>query len=139
MDISGINNNITKFSMENAKKQTESAGFEKTLKKAYNEKDEKELKKQCKEFEKIFLDMMYKEMRATVPKAELVENSFASQTFEEMFDNKITEEVAKGPGVGLGDMLYKSLVREMKSTYKKADGAENGEKEKTDIFQEKTE
>lgn len=139
MDVTGINNNMINFSIDNAKEQTKSNEFEKILKKAYNENDEKELKKQCKEFEKVFLNMMYKQMKATVPKAELIENSFASQTFEEMFDEKITEEVAKGSGVGLGDMLYKSLIRDMKATYKKTDGVDNGEKEKTDIFQEKTE
>lgn len=118
MDITGINNNMINSQIDNAKSQLKKDEFETRLKKAYNEKDEKELKKACKDFEQIFLGIMYKQMKATIPKSDLVENSFAQDTFEGMLDDQIAGEVAKGPGIGLADMMFKSLSREMKSTYK---------------------
>ncbi|MGE5327901.1 MAG: rod-binding protein [Deltaproteobacteria bacterium] len=115
--IGGINNNMVDFSVDNAKSKIKSNEFESTLKKAYSEKDEKQLKKVCKDFEQIMLNMMFKQMKATIPKSDLTENSFAKQTFEEMYYEKITDEVAKGQGIGLADMLYKSLSKDMNSTY----------------------
>jgi len=132
--IGGINNNLVDFSVENAKSQVKSNEFESMLKEAYSEKDDKKLKKVCKDFEQIMLNMMYKQMRATIPKSDLIENSFARETFEEMYYEKISEEVAKGAGMGIGDMLYKSLSKEMKNTYTPT-GDKKDEK-KTDIHQE---
>ncbi len=126
MDITSINNNIVNQSLDNAKKEVKNNEFERMLKKAYDEKDEKQLKKVCREFEQIFLNHMYKQMRATIPKSDLVEGGFARETFEEMLDEKIAEEVAKGPGIGLGDMLYQNLARNMKPTYTPAGGKEDG-------------
>lgn len=133
--ITGINNNLVNFSVDNAKKQAESGEFEKVLKKAYDEKDDKQLKKVCKDFEQIMLNMMFKEMKKTVIKSELFENSFAQDTFEEMYNEKITEKISEGRGIGLADMLYKSLSSRMNKTYGSA-GAENSSGE---IKTEKTE
>lgn len=135
MDISGINSGMVRSSLESAKREAGNNEFERLLKKAYNEKDEKQLKKVCKDFEQIFTGIMYKEMRATVPKSDLEESDFAKDTFQDMFDQKICEEAAKGQGLGLADMLYKSLSRNMESTYK-VDGGKGNEK-KTDIQHKK--
>lgn len=119
--IGGINNNLVDFSADNAKSQVKNDEFEETLKKAYSEKDEKQLKKVCKDFEQIMLNMMLKQMRSTVQKSGLTENTFAAETFQSMYDEKITEEMAKGRGIGLADMLYKSLSKDMKNTYVPSD------------------
>ncbi|MGE5473006.1 MAG: rod-binding protein [Ignavibacteriales bacterium] len=119
--IGGINNNLVDFSVDNAKSQVKTNEFENTLKKAYSEKDEKQLKKVCKDFEQIMLNMMFKQMRATVQKSDLTDNSFATETFQSMYDEKITEEMAKGKGIGLADMLYKSLSKDMDKTYAPSD------------------
>jgi flagellar protein FlgJ len=117
MNVSGINNNMVSTNIENAKSQAQNSNFENVLKKAYNDKDKKELKKVCQQFEQMFMGMMLKEMRATVPKADPSENDFAQQTFQDMLDDKYTEESSKGKGIGLSDMLYKNLVKQMDSTY----------------------
>lgn len=126
--IGGINNNMVDFSVDNAKNQAKTNEFENTLKKAYSEKDEKQLKKVCMDFEQIMLNMMYKQMKATIPKSDLVENSFARDTFEDMFYEKISEEVVKGKGIGLGEMLYKSLSKDMKNAYAPSEKTKNESK-----------
>lgn len=117
MDVSGINNNIISTNIESAKKQALDSNFENILKKAYDDKDKKELKKVCQQFEQMFMGMMLKQMRASIPKADSSENKFAQQTFQDMLDDKYTEEASSGKGIGLSDMLYKNLVKQMDSIY----------------------
>ena len=47
--------------------QNNSAEMSSKLTKAYDENDAKELKEACQDFESIFLNMMLKEMRKSVP------------------------------------------------------------------------
>jgi len=129
--IGGINNNMVDFSVDNAKNQVKRNEFESALKKAYSEKDEKQLKKVCKDFEQIMLNMMFKQMRATIPKSDLIENSFAKETFEGMYYEKISEEMTKGRGMGLADMLYKSLSKGMNNAYVPSGEAQNKPKGET--------
>ena len=117
MDISGINNNIINTTMDNAKSKVQTGNFENALKKAYGDKDKQELKKVCKQFEQMLMNMMFKEMRATVKASESEGSSFARDTYQEMLDNKLIENEAEGKGIGLADMLYKNLVKQMDSTY----------------------
>jgi len=133
--IGGINNNMVDFSVDNAKSQVKTDEFEGRLKKAYTEKDDKQLKKVCKNFEQIMLNMMYKQMRASIPKSNLLEDDSAKDTFEDMYYDKITEDIANGPGMGLGDMLYKSLSKDMKNTYVST-GEKSNEEKATDIHKE---
>lgn len=123
MDISAVSNfynDMIKLGVDSTKREIKTEGFEKSLKKAYDEKDKKALKKACQEFEQIFLNFMYRQMRATIMRSDLIENSFALRTFEEMFDESIAGEVARGRGVGLADMLYIELSKEIDSKYKPA-------------------
>jgi len=133
--IGGINNNMVNFSVDNAKSQVKTNEFENLLKKAYSEKDDKQLKKVCKDFEQVMLNMMYKQMRAAIPKSDLLQDDSAKDTFEDMYYDKIVENVANGQGMGLGDMLYKSMSKDMKNTYVLS--GEKKDEKKTDIHQEK--
>lgn len=51
------------------KQVTEEQKFEQYLRKAYSDGDKQQLKNACKEFEVLFMQMMYKQMKRTVPKA----------------------------------------------------------------------
>ncbi len=123
MDISGIGNINSKYNnnlVENVKDKVVGDAFENRLKSALDNNDKKELKKTCQEFEGILIGMLYKEMKATVPKSELFEKDIGSEIFNSMFDDKLVEEASKGGGIGLADNLYKQLEKQMKSTYKLA-------------------
>ena len=79
---------------------------------AAKDQQDKELKEACKGFESMFLNMMYKQMRATVPTDDLFGDSNAKKIYQEMHDEKLMDGIAQGGGVGLADMLYKQLSRE---------------------------
>ena len=71
----------------------------------------KKLREACEGFEAMFLSMMYKQMRATVPESELFgKKSNAIQIFEDMRDTELMNSVAKGGGIGIADMMYKQLT-----------------------------
>lgn len=88
---------------------------------AFN-KEDKELKEACKGFETMFLQMMYRSMRATVPENELFGSSNALKLFEELRDNELMKKTADAGGLGLADIIYKQLAP---SVHEKAAIAEN--------------
>ena len=70
----------------------------------------KKLREACQGFEAMFLSMMYKQMRATVPESELFgKKSNAIEIFEDMRDTELMNSVAKSGGIGIADMMYKQL------------------------------
>ena len=78
-------------------------------------KQEQELKEACKGFEGMFLGLMYKQMRATVPKNELFGESNGQKIFQDMYDQKLMDNIADGGGIGLADMLYKQLSPQVRA------------------------
>ena len=99
------------------KQTNESANFENILQKALTDKDKAQLKEACREFESLFLSMMYKQMRATVPKSELLPASFARETFKTMLDDKLAKKASQGTGMGVGQKLYNQLMHQMNNLY----------------------
>lgn len=114
MEIGGISRELIANTMSRAAEKSSESGFEKRLKAAMDAEDAKELKKVCREFEGIFLGMMYKQMKATVPKSGLFQSGAAQEIFESMLDEKLMEKAASSGGAGLGDMLYKQLAVRLK-------------------------
>ena len=75
------------------------------------ELEAKKLHEACEGFEAMFLSMMYKQMRATVPENELFgKKSNAIKIFEDMRDTELMNSAAKSGGIGLADMMYKQLT-----------------------------
>jgi len=70
---------------------------------------DKELKEACKGFEAMFLSMMYKQMRATVPENKLFGESNGQKIFMDMRDNELMKTVADSGGLGLADLMYRQL------------------------------
>ena len=73
-------------------------------------KQDAALKEACKGFEAMFLNMMYREMRATVPENDIIKKSNAIKIFEDMRDTEMTKKIADGGGIGLGDLIYQQLA-----------------------------
>ncbi|HYE83666.1 MAG TPA: rod-binding protein [Clostridia bacterium] len=117
----GNGNNIMNYNNANAKAQEAEQGeFERALEKAIEEKDEKKLKKACSDLEAVFVNMMFKQMRSTVQKSDLLGGGYAEEMFEDMLFDKYAEEVSRNKGMGLGDILYRQLSKSMKK-----EGGEN--------------
>lgn len=58
---------------------------------------------------------MYKQMKATVPKSSLFPKDSGTEFFESMLDEKLVENASKTNSLGLADLLYKQLSKQMKS------------------------
>ena len=57
----------------------------------------------------MFLDLMWREMRKTVPKDELIGNSNAIDMFQEMHDTEIMKNISRAGGIGIADMMVRQL------------------------------
>src|SRR5665213_4006651 len=77
-----------------------------------------ELKQVAQNFESIFIQMMFKEMRNSVEKSNLFGNSQATQFFESMKDEEMSKQLATSGGIGLGNMVYQSLKKATESHLK---------------------
>lgn len=63
----------------------------------------------AKEFEAIFLRMLLKEMRESLPKTTLFGNSRAMEFFESLYDEQIASAVAQTGELGLAAVLKQRL------------------------------
>lgn len=95
--------------IKNSEDKTES--FSKALESALENKDEKDLKKACVEFESYFLNMMFKSMRKTIVPG--MEKSNAEKMFQDMLDQEMCQNIAESGGIGFADMMYKQLAKEI--------------------------
>ncbi len=67
------------------------------------------LKRICAEFESIFMTYMLKSMRSAMVEEGIMGNSHESKIMNAMFDENLALEVAKGGGIGLGNVLFERL------------------------------
>lgn len=113
--INGLNiqNGLTYKQVNNEK------SFEESLKKAYSEGDKERLMEACKDFEGILLQMLFKEMKKTVPESTLTKKSYAREIFEEMLDEELMNN-ARGT-LGIADVLYKQLSANLDKIYRISD------------------
>ncbi|MFO7765979.1 MAG: rod-binding protein [Pelovirga sp.] len=67
------------------------------------------LKELAQEFEAIFIQQMYKEMRSTIPDDGLIPRTNAEDTFVQMQDLEVARATARQGGIGLVEMMMKQL------------------------------
>lgn len=103
------------------KQASETKGFEEALKQASEAKDKEKLKTAAQEFESYFIQMMFKEMRNTVPTDGLIPKSNAEQIFQSMLDEEVAASAAEGQGMGLAKMIYEQMTQEAYSVAPPAD------------------
>lgn len=76
------------------------------------EAEDKKLKAACADFESLFLEMMLKSMRDTLPGDSIFDKGLADDIYQSMHDQKLSENIAHGNNnLGLGDSLYRQLTR----------------------------
>ena len=120
MQVGGINKQIIEQANQ-ARKKTSQNQFEEILKSAAKNNDDQQLRKVCNQFEQIFLQMMYKQMKSSVDKSELLSGGYAGEVFESMLDEKLMENASDTSALGISDMLYKQLKQDMGSSITKQD------------------
>ena len=75
------------------------------------ETERKELARACSEFEAIFIEQLFKTMRATVPETGLLRGGRAEEIYTGMLDQQIAAEMARGQGsIGLSPQMQSRLM-----------------------------
>lgn len=75
-------------------------------------RDKEALKKACLGVEAIFLNIMLKEMRKTIPKGGIFPDSIQKDIYTSLFDQQLCQEATKTKSaIGLSDMLFEYLSR----------------------------
>ena len=77
---------------------------------AKNGSDPAATRKVAQQFESMFLSMMLKNMRATLPGADPLAND-ASKLATDMYDQQLAQTMSKGRGIGLAEALVKQIER----------------------------
>ncbi|MCS7234114.1 MAG: rod-binding protein [Synergistetes bacterium] len=78
-------------------------------------RDKKEaLRVVSQEFEAIFVHMLLRQMRKTVPQDGLLPESRAMEIYKDMFDLALSKEIAKRELFGIAKMLYKEYEKSLK-------------------------
>lgn len=71
---------------------------------------QKKLKEACKGFESMFMQMMWKEMKDTVPENALFGESNGEKIFQDMLDTEMIDRMSESGGLGLADLMYGQLT-----------------------------
>ncbi|HEX2947012.1 MAG TPA: rod-binding protein [Clostridia bacterium] len=110
-----ITQNITGNAVQSAAQSSDDT-FARKLEEAAGKNDDKALKEACREFEAIMLSMMYKQMKATVIKSNLMEEDPGMEIFQSMQDDELMKQASKTGSFGLAESLYKQLSKEYGKT-----------------------
>lgn len=81
----------------------------------YRYKSIKDIKKEdilkvSREFESIFINLLFKSMRKTVQKSDWLNGGLKEEIFNDMLDYEYSRMIAHSGGIGLGDMVYRFLI-----------------------------
>ncbi len=76
-------------------------------------KDLVALRKSSQEFEALLLMEMLKSMRKSVPEGGLFEKDTSTEIFRDMLDSETAKAASRGKGLGIGDAMYKQLVKQI--------------------------
>ena len=77
--------------------------------------NDKKMKDVASEFESLFINMLFKNMRQTVPKDQWLDGGMKQEIFTDMLYNEYAKNFSKAGGIGLGDMVYKYLKQTAKT------------------------
>lgn len=79
-----------------------------------SKKQDKELMEACRQFESIFLNILLKQMRKTVPESKMFPKSLERDVYQSMLDQTIAKRMSKSKGLGLAEMVYQQLNKQVK-------------------------
>ncbi|MCD6505973.1 rod-binding protein [Candidatus Poribacteria bacterium] len=68
-----------------------------------------QLRRLAHEFESIFINLLLREMRRTIPKGGLLDSGFIGELYTSMADRELSRLLARR-GIGLGEMIYRNMI-----------------------------
>ena len=83
--------------------------------KVENPGDEESLKKCAVDFEAILINQLLKFMRQTVLPSGLLGQGPGKPIYDSLFDQELSQSIAKRSSLGLGKIIYSQLAKKMKS------------------------
>lgn len=108
MEINSIVNGVVNKVKEAAKETDVSTdAFDKLFEAAKTSGDTEALKKATQELESVFINMMMKTMRSSIPESEgIFKKSEAEKMFADMLDEEYAKNLSDAGGIGIGDMIF---------------------------------
>lgn len=86
--------------------------FKTLVKEKDKELQQKGLRKAAQDLESLFVSMIFKQMRSSVPKDKLTGGSGREQEiFTSMFDDEIAKTIANGKGIGFANAIERQLSK----------------------------
>ena len=70
---------------------------------------EKQLKSVCTQFESLFIEMLMRQMRDSVPKSGFLDGGNAEQLFKGMQDEQLAQEISRRGAFKVGDILFQQM------------------------------
>ncbi|MCD6581683.1 MAG: rod-binding protein [Desulfuromusa sp.] len=78
--------------------------------KVHKGQNPEKLKEAAQQFEAIFIQQMYKEMRKTIPDDGLIQRGNADDIYTQLQDLEAAKVTAQQGGIGLADLMMQQLV-----------------------------
>ncbi len=110
-----INPNLTENKFQAAEmKKKQNNEFKQTIKnkiksKGKEDTEDEELKKVSEEFEAIFVNLMFKEMKKAGFKSKLLDSGLGRDIFEDMYYRELAKTTAKRANLGIAEGVYRQL------------------------------
>lgn len=80
--------------------------------KATKGQDPEKLKETAQQFEAIFIQQMFKEMRRTIPQDGLIPRGNADEVYTQMQDLEAAKITAQQGGIGLAELMMQQLMKD---------------------------
>lgn len=96
---------VSSVSQMQSERQLQSLGMAKN-----SAGDGSEIKKLSEEFEAIFLEIVLKSMRESVPKSKLIDGGNGEEIFRSMLDSEYAKSLASQRSTGLADSIQSHLM-----------------------------
>lgn len=116
MTTSPVDTRSTQMQMQAQQVQSQARDVGNLLKSGgkHGAQKEKKLREACEGFESIFIQKMWQQMRATLPKTNMLQGK-EEQYWQSMYDQELAKSMAGAGGIGLADMMYEQLSRDLVS------------------------
>ncbi len=91
----------------------ESSKIAENFAKNHQTNENEELKKAAQSFEALFVQILLKSMRKTVPKSTLSQSGLDYDIYMSMFDEQISKKIAERNTIGLSKLIYNEVEKKL--------------------------
>jgi len=112
IDNASLTSTVSNSQISDKRDEEKLKSFTDALDSAKESGDDDKLKEVSQQFEAFFINSIFKSMRQSADWGEgMTEKSHARGIYEGMMDEKMSDEIATGRGIGISDMIYKQMAK----------------------------